>query len=97
MPLYLCYHHIRKKRQHYIFYSYKMQQFLLFYQKTDTKFNWIHIVQTSISNYYNNIIYVESLFKAAVTNRRLKGTNQQKQSHVLPVVSFHVGSKHEME
>ena len=55
-----------------------MQQFLLFYQKTDTKFNWIHIVQTSISNYYNNIIYVESHFKAAVTNRRLKGTNQQK-------------------
>ena len=70
-----------------------MQQFLLFYQKTDTKFNWIHIVQTSISNYYNNISFVESLFKIVVVNRYPIGTNRQKVTEYIAIRQLPCRSK----
>ena len=38
----------------------------------------IYVAQVSTSNYYNNISFVESLFKVVVTNRHPRGTNLQK-------------------
>ena len=54
----------------------KKQPLFLFYQKMGIKSNRIYVTQASTSNYYNNINFVESLFKAVAANRHPRGTNR---------------------